>query len=95
MIKIQSVSVPGCVECAHFEKFWKGVENEFPNAEMENVDATTPEGQALVTKHGIMASPGILINGELFSIGGVNKDEFLKKIRELSEGGANAANATH
>ena len=49
------------------------------------LDITTPDGQELVQKHMIMASPGLVINGELFSTGGVNTDEFLAKLKELSQ----------
>ncbi len=46
---------------------------------------TTPEGMEMAGKYSIFASPGIIINGELFSTGGVDKDEFIKKIKELSK----------
>lgn len=83
MVEIIEVTVPGCVECARFKKFWESVKSEFPKVAMKEVDATTPEGMELVSKHTIFASPGILINGELFSTGGVNRDAFLKKLEEL------------
>lgn len=83
MIEVIEVTVPGCVECARFKKFWEGVKSEFPNVVIKELDATTPEGMELVSKHTIFASPGVLINGELFSTGGVNRDAFLKKIEEL------------
>jgi hypothetical protein len=38
----------------------------------------------MVQKYQIFASPGIIINGELFSTGGVNKEAFLEKLKELS-----------
>lgn len=88
MIKIQSVSVPGCVECAHFEKFWEGIKGDFPKVEMEKRDATTPEGLLLNAQYGIMAAPGIIINDELFSMGGINKERFIARLKEL--GGSDA-----
>ena len=44
----------------------------------------TPEGMKMASKYGIFASPGIVINGELFFTGGVNRDKFIQKIKELS-----------
>ena len=38
----------------------------------------------MVKKYMIMASPGIIINEELFSTGGVNKEKFEAKLKELS-----------
>jgi len=38
----------------------------------------------MIQQHGIMASPGILINEELFSVGGLDKDKLVEKIKSLS-----------
>lgn len=84
MIKLEEVTVPGCVECARFKKFWEEIRGQFPNVEFKEVDATTPEGMEMVQRHMIFASPGIVINGELFSTGGVHKDTFLEKLKSLS-----------
>lgn len=84
-ITVEELSAPGCVHCAEFEKFWHSVESEWPNVQYKNVSLVTPEGQELASKHMIMSSPGIVINGELFSTGGVNNEEFLAKLKDLSE----------
>jgi glutaredoxin len=86
MIKLQEISVPGCAECVQFEKMWEQIKGAFPNVEKETVDATTERGQQLVAQYGIMAAPGIVINGELFSVGGVNKNVLIKKLTELNKG---------
>ncbi len=52
--------------------------------EIEYVDMLTEEGQNLIQKYGIMSSPGIIVNGELFSIGGLNKNKLIEKIKSLS-----------
>lgn len=51
---------------------------------MKEISLMSPEGQALVAKHQIFASPGILLNGELFATGGFNKEKFLEKLKTLS-----------
>ncbi|MEK7193529.1 MAG: thioredoxin family protein [Patescibacteria group bacterium] len=84
-ITLQELSAPGCVHCAEFERFWHSIEKDFPNVEYKKIDITTPEGTDLVRKHMIFASPGIVINDEVFSTGGINKDKFVAKLKELSE----------
>lgn len=83
MIKIQFVTVEGCVHCAAALKVFEELKSTYPEMEVKEIDATTPEGTELVGKYGIFASPGIIINGELFSTGGLNKDKFIKKLDEL------------
>lgn len=80
---LKEVSVPGCVACAQFDKIWAEMQKEFPGVQHEKIDATTPEGQKMVVDYGIFSAPGILINGELFSTGGVNRNQLSTKLREL------------
>ena len=82
---LQELSSPGCHNCKAFEEYWHSIEKDFPNVRYQNVSILHPDGQALAIKHGIFASPGIVLNGELFSTGGVDKVKFLEKIRELSK----------
>lgn len=84
-IIIQEVSVPGCVACVQFEKIWPEIQTAFPGVKLVKIDATTAEGQQLVVQHGIFAAPGLIINGGLFSTGGVNKDSLIKKLHEVIE----------
>lgn len=35
----------------------------------------------MVQKYGIMASPGIIIEGELFSTGGLNREKLIEKLK--------------
>lgn len=85
VIILQSISVPGCVECRKFEEWWKEAAKDFPEVQYENIDATSPAGQEMVLKHQIFASPGVVINGELFSTGGVNKEALIKRLNELQK----------
>ena len=72
MATLQVVTVPGCVECRRFEEWWKTNSAQFPNVKFEEVNALEPKGQELVLKYSIFSSPGLIINGELFSTGGVD-----------------------
>lgn len=83
-IILEELSSPGCHNCAEFEKWWHTVEGGWQNVKYKNVSILSPEGQELASKHMIMASPGIILNGELFCTGGVDKVKFLAKLTELS-----------
>lgn len=83
-ILVQTVSSPGCIHCAEFEKFWESIKQDWPDVEMKKIMVTDPEGAELVQKYMIFSSPTIIINGELFSTGGFDKKKFVDKLKELS-----------
>lgn len=83
-VTLVELSSPGCHNCAAFKEMWEGEKANWPNVKFTEVSLMDPQGQELVQKYQIFASPGIIINDELFSTGGVNKDEFLAKLKELS-----------
>ena len=84
-VELIELSAPGCSHCRAFQEFWHSVEANWSLVKFREVSVTTPEGQALAGQHMIFASPGIILNGELFSTGGVNKEKFLAKVKELSQ----------
>lgn len=84
-VLLEELSSPGCHNCAAFKAMWEEIKGNWPNVTFKEVSIVDPEGQELVQKHQIFASPGILLNGELFSTGGVNKDDLIKKLTELSQ----------
>lgn len=83
MNKIQFLTMPGCHNCEAAKKIFDEIMPDFPNAEVEEIDMTNSKGQELVQKYGIMASPGIVINGELFSTGGVAREKLVEKLKSL------------
>ncbi|MEK7549231.1 MAG: thioredoxin family protein [Patescibacteria group bacterium] len=83
-IILEILSSPGCYHCAEFKKYWESVKAQFPEVEMVEIDLISDKGQEMVQKYMIMASPGVIINGELFAVGGVNKEKFEAKLKELS-----------
>lgn len=85
LVTLDVLASPGCVHCKEFEDFWHTIEKDWPNVTFRHVDVTTPEGQEMVGKFMIFTSPGIILNGELFSTGGFDKEKFLVKLKELSE----------
>ncbi|MDA2935916.1 thioredoxin family protein [Patescibacteria group bacterium AH-259-L05] len=83
-ITLEELSAPGCHVCKQFEEFWYSIEKDWPNVKYKNIDVTTPEGQELAQKHMIFASPGIIINGELWATGGFDRKKFVQKLKQLS-----------
>ena len=51
---------------------------------MNELDILTPEGQSAAMQYHIFASPGIIINNELFTVGGFDKKELEEKLAALS-----------
>ncbi len=86
-VKITELSTPGCSHCAEAKKF---LEEEFkpkyPQVKVEYVSVMDPAGQEMVQKYMIFASPGIIINNELFSTGGLDKAKLINKVEELLKG---------
>ncbi len=85
-IKIKELSTTGCSHCAATKKILEGeIKPNFPEVEIEHVDMMSEKGQKMVQDYGIMASPGIILNGELFSVGGLDINKLVEKIKALSK----------
>ena len=82
-VQLEVLTAPGCVHCHEFLEYWKTAGKDWPSVTLKELSIITPEGQELVQKHQIFSSPGIVLNGELFATGGVNKEKFLVKLKEL------------
>lgn len=83
-ITLEVLTAPGCVHCREFLDYWKTEARGWSNVTMKEISLLTGEGQELIRRHKIFASPGILLNGELFGTGEINTREFLAKLRTLS-----------
>lgn len=83
-VTLEELTSPGCHICKQFEEFWHSIESDWPNVTYKNIDVVTSEGQEMAGKYMIMASPGIILNGELWATGGFNKNKFVEKLKELS-----------
>ena len=83
-IALEVLTSPGCTHCHTFLEFWKTEGSTWPNVTMNEVSLLTPQGQEMVGKYSVFASPGIIINAELFSTGGFDKKKFIEKLQVLS-----------
>ncbi|MBI1999444.1 MAG: thioredoxin family protein [Parcubacteria group bacterium] len=85
MIKVTLIRPLGCAHCTAVKATLEKMKNDYPGLTVEEIDMTTPEGQALVQKYNILSSPGILVNDEFFAFGGATEDQFKKKFNELKQ----------
>lgn len=84
-IKIQEITSPGCGHCAAAKKILEEkIKPRFPDVEVEYIDMITEQGQKMIQNYGIMSSPGIIVNGELFSVGGLDVNKLVEKIKSLN-----------
>lgn len=81
MTTIQFLTMKDCHSCAAARKIFDEVLTDFSNVQIKEVDIASEKGQVLASKYGIMTSPGIIIDGKLFSTGGVDKDKLIKKLK--------------
>ena len=84
-IKIQEVTSSSCSHCAAAKEILENeIKPQFSDIDIEYIDMMTEQGQKMVSQYGIMSSPGIIVNGELFSMGGLDKNKLIEKIKSLS-----------
>jgi glutaredoxin len=84
-VSLLVLSSPGCTHCRRFLEFWEKHKGEWGNVTMREVSVLYPEGQALAQKHMIFASPGIILNDELYESGGFDEKSFIEKLTALSK----------
>lgn len=83
MIKVTLIRPSGCSHCGAVKATLEKMKTDYPELMIKEIDMTTPEGQELVQKYGILSSPGILVNDEFFAFGGATEEQFRKKFDEL------------
>lgn len=85
MIKVTLIRPSGCQHCVQVKGTLEKLKAGYPDLTIEEVEATTPEGQALIMKYGILLSPGILVNDEFFAMGGATESQLREKFEELKK----------
>lgn len=83
MIKLELLTMPGCVHCAAAKETVKKVKTSFPEMMVEIIDVT--ENPEVAQKYMLMSAPGVVINGKLEFIGGVKEEALRKKVEELTK----------
>ena len=80
MITIEFITSLGCIECEKAKQILQEAKSAYRNIAIKEIDVMSQKGISLVTKYGIMASPGIIINDELFSVGKLEKQKLFERI---------------
>lgn len=83
MIKVTLIRPSGCQHCVAVKWTLEKLKKDFPDITIEEIEATTQEGESLIQKYGILSSPGILINDELFAMGGATESQLRNKFEQL------------
>lgn len=81
MIKVQLVTSESCAHCMIVKEALDKIKKDIPGLRVEVVDLLKPEGMKLAPKYGIMASPGIIINGKLAFQGGATEEQLRKALQ--------------
>ena len=83
-VTLEVLTSPGCAHCRAFVEYWHTIEKDWPNVTFQDVSILSKEGQDMAQKFMIFASPGIVLNGELWATGGFDKSKFLEKLQTIS-----------
>lgn len=81
MSKIQLVTSESCAHCMRAKEALDKIKKDMPGLQVEVVDLLKPEGMGLAQKHGIMVSPGIIVNGKLAFQGGATEEQLRKALQ--------------
>lgn len=83
MITVTLIRPRGCAHCAQATTALEKLRPAYPDLVIEEVDALSSSGQALIQKYQILTSPGILVNGEFFTMGGATEAQFRARFDAL------------
>jgi len=87
MRKITLVRPKTCINCYRCEGIKRALgrlKSEYPDIEIEELDAMTPAGQKLVEENHITYTPGLFLNGQFIGMGELKETEIRAKIAEIA-----------
>jgi small redox-active disulfide protein 1 len=77
MTSIKVLTIPGCAHCPEAKALAYKMKEEMPELEVEVIDVLKhPE---VAARYQLMSAPGIVINDKLEYVGGVPKEEELRR----------------
>ncbi len=71
---ITLVGPTDCQICEKVKEEIDGLKTKYPQLSIKQLDAYSPEGEELVLEHGILTSPGILVNDTYIGSGSLPLD---------------------
>lgn len=81
-MKLELLTSPGCTHCHEVNEYLAEIKPQIPHVDVEEIDILSPRGQEMVQKYMIFSSPGIIIDGELFATGGVDKGKLFERLKQ-------------
>lgn len=81
MRTVTFVTKADCDHCDEVREALAEAVAKRPGTVIKDVDAATPAGRALVIEHGIMASPGVLVDGTLVGMGHISAADLTKALQ--------------
>jgi thioredoxin reductase/glutaredoxin len=85
MVQVTLISPADCPNCAAVKEQLDDLKVIYPELIIKSIDAHSPEGEELILQHGILASPGILINDRFFNMGTVSEQRLKLAIKSAAE----------
>ena len=76
MIEIQLLKSPGCGPCEQVTRIWERIRHAYPEFKLVTVDIT--ESPSVAARYGLMAVPGLVVDGVLEAEGLITEQEFRK-----------------
>lgn len=78
--KVQLVTTTNCAHCMQAKGHLEKIKKDMPELDVEVYDLLDPKGMELAQKYGVMASPGIIIDGKLAFQGGATEEQLRKAL---------------
>lgn len=83
MIEIKLLKSPGCGPCEQVVRIWERIQHEYPGFELVTVDIT--ESPAVAVTYGLMAVPGLVVDGILEAEGRIAERDFRQALDKHRE----------
>lgn len=64
--------------CSYNRDIFTELKEDLPELEIEEIEADTPQGKQLQEQFGFASYPAVVVNGSLYAVGGVDKEEIKK-----------------
>lgn len=74
MTEIRLIKSPGCGPCEQIARIWEKIKQDYPGFQLVTVDIT--ESPAVAVTYGLMATPGLVVDGVLEAEGWITERDF-------------------
>lgn len=86
MTRVTLLTQDDCAMCEHAKQVLARVGVDHP-LEVREIRLTTPEGQELALRHGVLFAPGVLLDGESFAYGRLSERKLRRTLARRADVG--------